>query len=265
MGTKEKNIQEDVESLIKIVESYTLTGKQILNNFSTIGIFSSFQEHILILLMERLVYNSIGVKCLLQEFKKDSNPHIEYSIGLLLRNCASDIITLCYINHLGGDKKLSKELIDVEMKNLLGSEIAFSMKDIDGTKLKDLEKKLVERYPYFFSMDNNKLVFLFEYKEFKTTYMANQSKKLIEQHFKGIKNIWLNYSKYEHLGGLTYDLLRLDFRYHLDNIILMIHYIINALEIIIYNQDHQDFKKTEFQEKFVLIRQVYKEQFHNKN
>jgi len=258
---------EDIEKLTIYIDKFAQVGQEMLSNFSKIREYNFYHEQMLVLILERLVYNSISIKCILIEFLKTKNPHLEYSIGLLIRNCTSDIITIGYINYLGGEKKMSKNELEEEMKAFLGNQIIRSIenyKKISIAKYKEISEKVTQKYPLLFELNEKQEIMELYNKMIKVpsmTLMAEKCNILFKNYFGDIKNRWLNYSKYEHLGILTYDILRLDLNKKIDDIVFSISIIIKASRIIIHNQADSKFDKNLYEKKIDLILHEFSNDF----
>lgn len=275
-------IQEDTKKIIKLIDEYTKVGKEMLNNFGKINDLKLYQYHTLVLLLERLTYNSISIKLILQEYEETKNEHLEYSIGLLLRNCCSDIITLIYINHLGSDMQYSTEKLEGKIKSLLGLEILRALKpykntdDTDEEKRKikeekylEMKKGVAEKYHHFFSINEegelkNEFADKEYHYEFTTTDMMDKSENYFKSFF-SLPELWKYYCQYEHLGGLTHDILRMPFRRKIDDIINSTFNIISAMAIIVHNQNLPEFRKEEFTTKVNSLSLLYAEYFMKKH
>ena len=108
---KEAELKEGAKHLVEIIDSYTAVGKEMLDSCAKIKGDAdgnlTYQQHTLMQLLERITYNSLSVKLILQEYIRTGNEHYEYSAGLLFRNCCSDIITVMYLNNLGADVQMT--------------------------------------------------------------------------------------------------------------------------------------------------------------
>jgi len=257
----------EVQKLLTVINAYTKTGQEMLNNFGHIKEYDNYTTHTLIQILERLTYNSISVSLILEQYLKAGNEHYEYSIGLLFRNCSSDIITLLYINYLGADVGLTEEQLEDRIKALLGKEIKRTLNAFDKVVEKDelvqYKKMLVSVYPDFFKLDNKgDLVECYTWdkslkEEFTTTGMLEKVKKYLSQ-FLFLKELWKRYSQYEHLGGLTYDLQRnIPFEKKIIEMRFSAFNIIRAMWYVATNINNSQFKKDDHIKKLDSVMQLY--------
>jgi hypothetical protein len=257
--------KEGARQLVEIIDSYTATGKEMLKKFADPDRQLLYQTRTLILLLERVTYNSLSIKLNLEEYIRSGNEHYEYSMGLLFRNICSDIITLCYINHLGFDKKFTTEQIEDWTKDLLAGEIITAVTYFKFDKVRDVlltedeKKEQLDTYLHYckeqakanfdlLKLDaNGELAKLnedfvdhegFTIKGYKVPEgTVNKTTPMMKSihtylyHFKHLDVLWKGYSQYEHIGGLTYGLTRLDFKSKIHDMSHSIYNIIQANKI----------------------------------
>lgn len=244
-----KELKEGAGNLVEIIDSYTVVGKEMLKNCSELKGDAEgnllYQTHTLMFLLERITYNSLTIKLILEEYIRTGNEHYEYSAGLLLRNSCSDIITVLYFNNLGADMKLSTEELEERVKCFLAEEIIKAVNFFkEDNRYLEFKRNMAIEYNTLVEL-NDKEELINKHPRvkgisFSTTGMIeNISKYLI--HFKHLDVLWKGYSQYEHLGGLTYHLLRQPFQKKIHDMSHSLYNIILVMQFLSKNLSGQDF------------------------
>jgi hypothetical protein len=262
-------LKEGARQLVEIIDSYTIVGKEMLSNCSKIKGDASgnltYQQHTLMQLLERITYNSLSVKLILQEYIRTGNEHYEYSAGLLFRNCCSDIITLMYLNNLGADVQLTSDQIEERVKYFLGEELikAVDFFGEEHPQYAEYAQNLANEYHTLVKFENGKLLNKHpKMKEvkFSTTGMI----KAIPNYIKFTKHLdvlWKQYSQYEHLGGLTYKLLRLPFQSKINDMSHVLYNIIWSMFFFSKNISAPEFNGDEYYKKVEDCMKIYAKYF----
>lgn len=242
-----KEYKDGAKILIEIINSYTPIGKAMLKDIA--GKDSSYPIHNIILMLERITYNSIVIKLALEEYVRTGDEHLEYPMGILFRNCSSDIITVLYLNYLGGDLKMSDEQIEERVQYHMAEEIlkAIEFFEVDDDEENSPEKNakkerylsitknIAKEYPHFFDLNSeNRLINKLRKDKavgFSTTRMINEIQAYLK-HFKHLDVMWKGYSQYEHLGGLTYGLMRQSFDMKIHDMSHSLWNILQAMHIM---------------------------------
>ena len=124
----ENNVAKDAEKLIEVIEEYVALGKTMMNDLSGIE-YDAYYKQTIVHILDRLIHNSISVKLIIGELFENGRIKLEHSIGILLRNCSSDIITLTYISDLVKTKSFDE--VEIAVRGMLANEILFAVKKYD--------------------------------------------------------------------------------------------------------------------------------------
>lgn len=297
-GIKEMSPQElkqGAAQLVEIIDAYTIVSRDILAKVSHPNRQLTYQTRTLIMLLERITYNSLSIKLNLNEYIRSGNQHYEYPTGLLFRNICSDIITLCYFIHLEEERKFTTEQVEAWTKDFLAKEIITAVKYFKIHEKRDAhltyEEKEEKRKTYFkyckvqadsnpdlLKLDENgeltkvKEDYIdeegFEFKGYEcpkdTVNLTTDMIGYIQNYLKFLKHLdvlWKGYCQYEHLGGLTYDLTRQKFQTKIHDMSHSLYNVIFALLLWTKTMESKELIGKEYCKRFLNSMEVYKKYF----
>lgn len=209
------------------------------------------------LFIKRFHYNSLAINGLISNYFKDKN--FKLPLFLVLRTCVSDYLYLLYIDRIVREN-ISEEAIELEIKFLLSDNIKYLQKDLDdlkknneisSEKYKVTMLSIKQMYPEFFDsksvepIKSNSKNFSAIAKELKQDDRYSLKSKAYD--------LYKLYSKFEHIGALTFDLEKNYDGYaevEVNSIVMSVCWIVDGLDLLISgmteNQDYlRRFKKLE--------------------
>lgn len=193
------------------------------------------------LFIKRFHYNSLAINELISNYTKDKN--FKLPLFIVLRTCISDYLYLKYIGKIISDNANNIEAIEFEIKQLLVDNLKHLHKELDY--LKDNKEISTEKYnlslvsikqmyPEFYDsksglpIKNNAKTFTEIYKILRQDVRYSLESKAFD--------LYKLYSKFEHIGALTFDLGKNydDYSETEENSIVMsITWIVDGLELLI--------------------------------
>jgi hypothetical protein len=200
-----------IDKLIKIIEKYTSLIKPLINKSEVIDRHGNLELFIKAIFLERFYYISKAIELLLGLYKVDLN--YKLPLGVILRTGLSDFMTFFYIILIIEEQYPDVDSIDMEIKKFLAGNIQYLKNEIEwNLQEKEISPKQYEEawgnirklYFDFFEQDTGKII------EHKNISISKIKKKLGSNvKFKWASDAYNAYeifSKYEHIGALTYDL-----------------------------------------------------------
>jgi len=212
------------------------------------------------LFIKRFHYNSLAVKELISNYTKDRN--FKLPLFIVLRTCISDFLYLKYIDRIIRDSE-SEETIEQEIISLLADNIKYLQSDLDN--LKKNNEISTERYN--FSMVSIKQMYPEFYDSKSGLLIKNKTKKfadinkILSQDIRyslesKAYDLYKLYSKFEHIGALTFDLGKNYDGYsekEEDSIVMSVTWIVNGLDLLISGISESDDFKSKFKELEIFL------------
>ena len=183
---------------------------------------------------------------------------LEHGIGINLRSCLQDRIIMNEIMHdldknNGWEDSAKKREVYIKHTS---DQLGHILKTLDDLKRRgpllngsmdfdELKKILVRRFPEYFSDPINYVMHIkYGASVLYSSYEAKNNIRVKEDSGE-IFNVWYRYSKYEHYGPITHELLNRPLEENWNTIISSLAHIVNgmayALDIVIQTKGHQHF------------------------
>lgn len=245
-----------INALIILIDKYTELIKPLIDKNNNLDRKKDFELFINIAFLERFYYNLVAVNTLLELFKIDHN--FKLPLGLLLRTGISDFLTFFYFKLIIKENYPNVESINNGIKKFLAVNIKYLMKEIEfylskewiTSPQRDDELQRIKRlYDDFFDSSTGELI------KPEDKKISEITKLLEEQHdFKLMASayeIYKIYSKYEHVGALTYDLQKIHLKnidFDIAGIIASVVYIFLGVESIVESMSEYEDLKVYFEE-----------------
>lgn len=234
---------KEFETIIALINAYTAITRDILLQFDNINLPRLNPTNVRLLFIKRFHYNSLAILRLIDDYKNDQS--FKLPLFIILRSCISDFLSLKYIDKIIKDNKESQDLIEQTIKGYLVDNIKFLKREIDYL-LQDGElsidkadadwKNIQTLYSEFFDTDTGELISS-EYKQPSQIkrFLKDDERYLLDSKAYDLYNL---FSKFEHLGALSFDLQK-DREEYTDfeqkSIIMAISWIFFGLELLIVN------------------------------
>lgn len=222
---------EKIGMLKSIIERSTELGTRVLNERHKKVKFS-YYEYLMIVFLERYVYNSLGIKKLIDLY--ETNPNFILPISIILRGALLDFISQCYLLSGIDNEKEAQPEYEKRVENLLCSGL---LKEIKSIEKRRKEKQITQneflqqmnigynRYSMYFD-EFDKATGIYKLKASKEVstikmfrkFMENESFKLYAPAYE----LYDFYSKIEHIGAFTYDIQKFhtrDYLLHFERVI----------------------------------------------
>ena len=245
MGLNKEN-EIKLNSAIRLVTAACATGQDTLGLFPT-GSYGD-DGFIFLSFMERFTFHLEGVKTLLGEL--NIKPFLDASIGVIIRVCLLDFMTITYLTSYAFDDGESRKAkkpdrqMQKQVEMLMCDQIHNTLRYLKS----GMESKMITRKEYgiairttwtsyskFFKDDKvdfsepeNKLI----HKEFVTPrkmFDRINSHKAVKK-FALVYDLYNYYSKYEHIGVLSHALQRLDADEQFLSILTGVKYSLKGLQ-----------------------------------
>ena len=244
---------DKIDNLIILIDKYTELIKPLIDKNKRINRKKDLELFVKVAFLERFYYNSCAIKALLELFKNDHN--YKFPLGLLLRTGLSDFLTYFYFLLIVKENYPNVDSINNEIKQFLVGNIhsfkreidwSLSNKKITNQQRDEAWQNIKRLYDDFFDPLTGKLI------DDKNIGIAAIKKKL-EKHqdmewaafaYEG----YAIFSKYEHVGALTYDLQKfhlLNVDFDINGIIMSTIHIYWGVEAIVKTMnEYQNLKVT---------------------
>lgn len=215
------------------------------------------------LFIKRFHYNSLAVNELISNYTKDRN--FKLPLFIVLRTCISDFLYLKYIDRIIRDSE-SEETCEQEITSLLADNIKYLQSDLDDLK----KNNEISKEKYNLSLDAIKQMYPEFYDSKSGLLIKNKTKKFTE--INKILNqdvryeleskaydLYKLYSKFEHIGALTFDLGKNydDYSKTEENSIVMsVTWIVKGLDLLISGITERHDFKSRFKELEVFLEKL---------
>jgi hypothetical protein len=242
---------DKIDNLIILIDKYTGLIKQLIDKNKSLDRKKDLELFVKIIFLERFYYNSGAIKALLELFKNDHN--YKFPLGLLLRTGLSDFLTYSYFLLIVKENYPDIDLINNEIKQFLAGNIHSLKREIDwnlsNKKITNQQRdeawqNIKRLYDDYFDPLSGKLI------NDKNIRISDIKKKLEKhQDLEWAAFAYERYavfSKYEHVGALTYDLQKVHLQnvnFDINGIIMSTIHIYWGVEAIVKSMnEYQDLK-----------------------
>lgn len=200
-----------ISNLILCIEKYCQIIKPLLDKYENSISFQGLRLFINISFLKRFYYNFLTIKNLLGLYKDDHN--YKFPLGILLRTGLSDFLTYFYFILLEKQSNINSEQFRKECLKFLSGQLYYAKKEIElnlsqgkinSTHYHLLLENLYNIFPDFIDSTTGELI--------ENKYMTiSQIRKELEKddELKYAAEAYKAYdifSKYEHVGALTFGL-----------------------------------------------------------
>lgn len=230
-----------IDKLIEIIEKYTSIIKPLINESKAIDRHDNFEIFIKTIFLERFYYNSKAIVILLGYYKDDFN--YKLPMGVILRTSMSDFMTYFYFVLIVQEQYPNVDSINTELKKFLAGNIHFLQKELKW----NLKEKKISLKQYDETWENVKKLY-FDFFEPNTDKIIDNKDIPISSIRNKLRsndkikwtshayNAYEIFSKYEHIGALTYDLQKSHLKsidFDTNSIIMSTAYIYWGVEAIV--------------------------------
>lgn len=223
-----------------LISKYTGISAEIIKNLDSNEFPRVHPDSLNYLFIKRFHYNSLAINELIGNYIKDRN--YKLPLFLVLRTCISDYLYFLYVDSIIRENS-SDENREFEIKSVLVDNIRYLLRDLSDLKknneISDEKYKLSihsieQMYPEFFDLELRKPI------NCKNVNFSGIAKKLKKdsnyQDSSKAYDLYKFYSKFEHIGALTFDLSKnYDWyeKVEIHSIVMSITWIVHGLQLAI--------------------------------
>jgi hypothetical protein len=243
-------IMKELKEIQKIILGYTDITKDILLHFQSAVLPRLHPVSVRLLFLKRFHYNSLTIYHLLEKYLLDRS--FKLPLYLVLRACVSDFLILKYFDKIIRDNQTSQNIIEDSIKSYLVENLQYLHKELirlknSGAISNDEYNKnwsiVQKKYPEFIDKNSGKLI---KSKSEKISAIAKILKADPNYYYDSkAYELYDQFSKFEHIGALTFDIEKNDKTYSVierNSIIMSVTHILFGLENLIINlPENEDF------------------------
>jgi hypothetical protein len=242
MDKLSQNNEERLDNAIKLIDKITAVGNSGLQKFPTkdydllIFFFINY--------LERFTFSLDNINILLRQYKH--KPSVDTSIGLILRACLLDFMTITYLSTYFMEIKSNgegKEKFDKQFNSLVSDHVLNAIKYlklckdsgfISEVEYKEAIKNNWETYSFLFSTETvdyvNPLSKLNsqDYISPKELFTRIHNHSLTKK-FSQVYDLYTYYSKYDHFGLMTHFMQRKGPDHDFDTMTTSMMYVVRGI------------------------------------